>query len=222
MVERAVNNNLRPNIDPNVYTTRVKITINAPVTGVFEYLQQRLKEGTAWPGFKPKILKRLGGDSGIPSIIEFKEKSTSTEKEPNRFQIEMVDGQWIDDSKPDSKIINWKIRNFDLTYQLGELGYVNITNDDLSGSVIDMTQKVRKIDSDEDKPISLYEISFKISNCKVRNVAHEALDLFREISQDHIEEVRKNFTGFFNSIGDFVNKVKMAAPEIAQSLDLAS
>ena len=109
----------------------------------------------------------------------------------------MVEGQWVDDSKPDSKVINWKIRNFDLTYQLGELGYINITNDDLSGAAIDMIQKVKKMDSHDDKPQSLYEISFKISNCKVRNVAHEALDLFREISLDHIEEVRKNFTGFF-------------------------
>ena len=77
MVERAVNsNNLRPNIDPNVYETKIKVTLNAQITDVFEYLQKRVKEGAGWPGFKPKVLRKLGGDSGIPSIIEFKEVST--------------------------------------------------------------------------------------------------------------------------------------------------
>jgi hypothetical protein len=37
----------------------------------------------------------------------------------------------------------------------------------------------------------MYTLIFRIRNCRVRNVATEALDLFKEISEGHVDHMRK-------------------------------
>lgn len=45
--------------------------------------------------------------------------------------------RWIDENSYDKRYINWKIRAFDLTYRLGERGFVQITKEDLGGAQIE-------------------------------------------------------------------------------------
>lgn len=97
-----------------------------------------------------------------------------------------------------------------MTYKLSELGFVNITNDDLDGAFIEFRQKVKTVDqADDKKPLTKYRMVFKIRNCKRRNVAQEALDLFKEICQGHLDHMKQKFSGgFFRTIGTLVQNIR--------------
>lgn len=91
--------------------------------------------------------------------------------------------KWIDEKDSDKRYINWTLRSFDLTYKLGELGFVQITHDDLRGAQIEFIQKLKvKENTDDKKQQCEYTLKFRLENCKVRNVATEALDIFRDIA----------------------------------------
>ena len=95
-----------------------------------------------------------------------------------------------------------------MTYKLGELGFVQITHEDLCGARIEFRQKLKTIEvpnTDDKRNYCMYSLSFRLEDCKVRNVATEALELFKDISAGHADHMRQQFSsGFFKTIGVLV------------------
>ena len=184
----------------------MEATLGGTTEQIFRYLRDLIKHSEGYPGFKPKILREYQPDKNLSAIMDYKEDLVSKKKEPNRFQLESSDVKWIDESLVERKAINWKVRSFDLTYQIGELGFVNITNDDLSGGIVTFTQKLKAVDQTDDRRASTkYTLTFKISNCRARNVALEALDLFKNMFWAHLDHMKQEFSGgFFKTIGNII------------------
>ena len=51
----------------------------------------------------------------------------------------------------------------------------------------------------------MYTVVFRIKNCRLRNIASEALEVFRGVMSGHIENIRHEFSvGYFKTIGTLV------------------
>lgn len=75
----------------------------------------------------------------MSAIIDYKEDILTKGKEGKRFQLESAAEKWFDDAYLEKKSINWKVRAFDMTYPIRELGALEISNDDLLGADFTMT-----------------------------------------------------------------------------------
>eukprot|EP00347_Sterkiella_histriomuscorum_P017751 403348136 len=209
-------------IDPNHYKTSLKAKLRGSPQQIFNYLKNQVKKSDGWPGYKAKILRQHQPEKGLSAIIDYKEDTMRTRKEGKRFQLESAAEKWFDDAYLEKKQINWKVRAFDMIYPIRELGTIEITNDDLQGAEFTMTQKLVLIESsDEKKSYSKYKITFRINNCKKRNIALEALQLFRDIATAHVEHMKSNFSdGFFKTVGKFVSNIKVMS--LSESIEQAS
>jgi hypothetical protein len=57
--------------------------------------------------------------------------------------LESYSVKWMDETQYDKRYVNWKVSSFDMTYKLSELGFVQITNDDLGGATMEFRQKLK-------------------------------------------------------------------------------
>ncbi|CDW77802.1 allene oxide synthase 8r-lipoxygenase fusion protein [Stylonychia lemnae] len=224
MVERTVDTSAAlalPNINPEIYKVSIKANLMGSTTQIFNYLKGLFKDNDAWRGYKSKTIRQYQPDRGLSAIIDYKEDNVSRKKEANRFQLESATEKWFDDAFLERKQINWKVRSFDFIYPIRELGALQITNDDLGDADFTLTQKLQLLETDDKKNSTKYTIVFRIRNCNARNMAYEALQIFRDIAAEHMDHMKTEFSsGFFRTIGNFVKEVR--AINLVESFDQAA